>query len=168
MHTIVVTPAKQWFSNRRQWRFQIRAGNNTRLSDRDTYANVGDIRRRPHRPDRRPRGPRVPRSPLPQRHHRQEAGPVKPWARKRIGYADYAGQSLNATVGRTNTALGTRCARYRDVRPSSRGSAPAWSRSTPKGAARPTTRLCGATNAAGRGVASQRHRTECAIGEASC
>ena len=43
MHTILVTPATQWFSSRLQWRFQIRAGNNKKLSDRDTYANVGDI-----------------------------------------------------------------------------------------------------------------------------
>lgn len=40
---IVVQPARRWFSGRAQWRFSIIAANGKNLSDRDTYANTGDI-----------------------------------------------------------------------------------------------------------------------------
>ncbi|MCX2931356.1 hypothetical protein ORI20_13815 [Mycobacterium sp. CVI_P3] len=42
-YTILVVPARRWFGGRAQWKFSIIAGNTKNLSDRDTYANVGDI-----------------------------------------------------------------------------------------------------------------------------
>ena len=38
-----IVPAKRRFSNRKQWKFQIRGGNGEPIDPRDTYANVGDI-----------------------------------------------------------------------------------------------------------------------------
>lgn len=46
MITINVKPAKQRFgrlTKRKQWRYTITPGNFVPISDRDTYANVGDI-----------------------------------------------------------------------------------------------------------------------------
>lgn len=42
MTTVDIRPARRRFSRRKQWRFSIASGGNN-LSDRDTYANVGDI-----------------------------------------------------------------------------------------------------------------------------
>ncbi len=44
MITIDVKPARRRFSGRKQCRYTIIAGNGTLISDRDTYANPGDIR----------------------------------------------------------------------------------------------------------------------------
>jgi len=42
--TIRVKPAKQRFSKRKQWKFQIIAANGEPLDPRETYANIEDIR----------------------------------------------------------------------------------------------------------------------------
>ena len=46
MITIKVTPARRRFGRtpRRQWRFEVIAGNNRQVDPRDTYANTGDIK----------------------------------------------------------------------------------------------------------------------------
>lgn len=36
---IIVKPSRSIFGGRRQWRFEVRAANGRRMSDRDTYAN---------------------------------------------------------------------------------------------------------------------------------
>jgi hypothetical protein len=43
MITVDITPARRRFSNRKQWKFVVRAANNKRIDPRDTYANPGDI-----------------------------------------------------------------------------------------------------------------------------
>jgi hypothetical protein len=44
MITVDIKPARRRFSNRKQWKFIITAGNGEPIDPRDTYANVGDIR----------------------------------------------------------------------------------------------------------------------------
>lgn len=45
MTTVDITPAKRRFGlkPRKQWSFMLTAENGTKLSDRDTYANIGDV-----------------------------------------------------------------------------------------------------------------------------
>lgn len=39
MTRIIIKPSRSIFGGKRQWKFEIRAANGARLSDRDTYAN---------------------------------------------------------------------------------------------------------------------------------
>lgn len=43
MITIRIRPSRSIFGRRKQYKFEIVAGNGRRISDRDTYANPGDI-----------------------------------------------------------------------------------------------------------------------------
>lgn len=43
MITVDIKPAKQRFSKRKQWKFEITAANGEPLHPNDTYANTGDI-----------------------------------------------------------------------------------------------------------------------------
>ena len=44
MITIAIRPARRWFGGRRQYRYCVLAGNGRKISDQDTFANVGDIK----------------------------------------------------------------------------------------------------------------------------
>lgn len=43
MITARIVPARRRFGRRKQWRLDLRGGNNEKLHPNDTYANVGDI-----------------------------------------------------------------------------------------------------------------------------
>ena len=43
MFTVNVRPSRSWFSNRRQWKYLVTATNGKSISEKDSYANPGDI-----------------------------------------------------------------------------------------------------------------------------